>query len=258
MREAVSLDTIAARLDEAALTARATHQITHDDPGFSLSDAYAVQARLIDRRIARGERLIGVKMGFTSRAKALQMGVDDVIWGRLTDAMVVADGGVLNLGRFVHPRIEPEIAFRLGRRLSGVVTRQDAVAAVESIAPALEIIDSRYADFRFALSDVVADNSSSSALVLGPWRAPLDDVSDLAMTLAFDGVTVQAGSTAAILDDPLNALVAAARLAGDQGLALEAGWIVLAGAATPAEALRPGLTVTLDAGLLGQAKVRTQ
>jgi 2-oxo-3-hexenedioate decarboxylase len=256
MREAVTLDAIAARLDDAALTARVTHQITHDDPAFSLADAYAVQARLIDLRIARGERLIGVKMGFTSRAKALQMGVDDVIWGRLTDAMAVADGGELDLTRFVHPRIEPEIAFRLGRRLSGPVDHTEAFAAVEAVAPALEIIDSRYADFKFALADVVADNSSSSAFVLGAWRAPLADLSDIAMTLAFDGTTVQAGSTAAILDDPLNALCAAARLAGESGLPLEPGWIVLAGAATPAEALKPGVSVTLDAGPLGQVGVR--
>lgn len=257
MREAVTLDAIATRLDTAALTARATHQITHDDPAFSLADAYAVQARLIDLRAARGERLIGVKMGFTSRAKALQMGVDDVIWGRLTDAMGALDGDELDLARFVHPRIEPEIAFRLGRRLSGSVDRYEAAAAVESIAPALEIIDSRYADFKFALADVVADNSSSSAFVLGPWRAPLADISNITMTLAFDGTTVQSGSTAAILDDPLNALCAAARLAGEAGLSLEPGWIVLAGAATPAEALRPGLSVTLDAGPLGKVGVRT-
>lgn len=255
MREAVTLDAVAERLDTAALTARATHQITEDDPGFSLADAYAVQSRLIDLRVARGERLVGVKMGFTSRAKALQMGVDDVIWGRLTDAMETPDGGALDLTRFVHSRIEPEIAFRLKTRLFGAVDRAEAFAAVDAIAPALEIIDSRYADFRFALADVVADNSSSSAFVLGPWRAPLADLSDIVMTMAFDGATVQAGSTAAILDDPLNALCAAARLAADAGLALEPGWIVLAGAATPAEALKPGVHVTLDAGPLGQVGV---
>ncbi|WP_419255703.1 2-keto-4-pentenoate hydratase [Caulobacter sp. ErkDOM-YI] len=253
----MTLDAIAARLDTAALMARATHQITHDDPGFCLADAYAVQARLIDLRIGRGERLIGVKMGFTSRAKALQMGVDDVIWGRLTDAMGVLDGDELDLTHYVHPRIEPEVAFRLGRRLSGPVGREEAAAAVEAVAPALEIIDSRYADFKFAVADVVADNSSSSAFVLGAWHEPLADLSDIAMTMAFDRITVQAGSTAAILDDPLNALCAAARLAGESGLSLEPGWIVLAGAATPAEALKPGVCVTLDAGPLGQVGVRT-
>lgn len=255
MREAVTLDAIAERLDTAARTARATHQITHDDPAFALADAYATQGRLIDLRISRGERLVGVKMGFTSRAKALQMGVDDVIWGRLTDAMETLDGGRLDLGRFVHPRIEPEVAFRLSRRLSGPVDRAEATAAIEAIAPALEIIDSRYADFKFALADVVADNSSSSAFVLGAWREPLADLSDIAMTMAFNGVAVQAGSTAAILDDPLNALCAAARLAGEAGLSLEPGWIVLAGAATPAEALKSGVHVTLDAGPLGQVGV---
>ncbi len=250
------LDLIAERLDTAARTARSTGQITAEHPDFSLADAYIVQQRLIDRRIARGEKPVGMKMGFTSRAKMAQMGVSDLIWGRLTDAMQIADGGELDIARFVHPRAEPEIAFRLKAPLSGSVTLAEARAAIGEIAPAIEIIDSRYADFRFALTDVVADNSSSSAFVIGPWQAPFDDLSDIGMTLSFDGQAVQSGSTEAILGDPVQSLVEAARLTAASGVTLEAGWIVLCGAATSAEALKPGITVALDAGRLGQVEFR--
>lgn len=246
------LDHIADRLDAAATSACATGQITAEHPAFSLEDAYEVQRRLIDRRIARGERLVGVKMGFTSRAKMAQMGVSDLIWGRLTDAMEVADGGTLEIAKFVHPRAEPEIAFRLKTPLSGIITTDDAIAAIDAIAPAIEVIDSRYADFRFALTDVVADNSSSSAFAVGAWQPLSGDISDLAMTLAFDGQPVQSGSSSAILGDPIQSLVEAARLAAISGLTLEAGWIILCGAATPAEALRADIHVELDARRLGR------
>ncbi|RJF96387.1 2-keto-4-pentenoate hydratase [Sphingomonas cavernae] len=246
------LDLIAERLDTAAVTARATAQITAEHPGFALEDAYAVQHRLIERRLARGERIVGVKMGFTSRAKMVQMGVSDLIWGRLTDAMQIADDGVLDIGRFVHPRIEPEIAFRLKSRLAGPISSAEAFAAIAAVAPAMEVIDSRYADFRFALSDVVADNSSSSAFVIGTWQEPFGDLSNLGMTMSLDGRAVQFGSTGAILGNPVRSLVEAARLAAQSGLALEAGWTVLCGAATPAEALRPGIHVRLEAERLGR------
>lgn len=246
-----NLDLIADRLDKAATSACATGQITADHAEFTLEDAYLVQQKLIDRRIARGERLVGIKMGFTSKAKMIQMGVSDLIWGRLTDAMEVVDGGMLDMRRFVHPRIEPEVAFRLKSPLSGIISTEEAFAAIEAVAPAMEIIDSRYANFRFALNDVVADNSSSSAFVIGPWQAPFRPLSNLGMTMRFDGQVVQSGSTADIMGDPVLSLVEAARLAAQSGIKLEAGWIVLCGAATSAEALRAGVHVRLDSEQLG-------
>ena len=122
------------------------------EPALDLAAAYAVQHAVSRAPVARGERPTGVKLGFTSRAKMVQMGVDEVIGGRLTDAMAVADGGVVDLGRLIHPRIEPEVAFRLGRDVDpDERVRVARVAAVDAVAPALEIIDSRYADFRFSL-----------------------------------------------------------------------------------------------------------
>ncbi len=105
------LERYAEILDSAALHARATPQLTHTDPDLSVADAYLVQKLSVDRRLSRGERRIGVKMGLTSRAKMLQVGVDEVAWGRLTDAMLIEEGAAMSYARFVHPRVEPEIAF---------------------------------------------------------------------------------------------------------------------------------------------------
>tara|TARA_R110002110_G_scaffold91264_2_gene237529 strand:+ start:150000 stop:150770 length:771 start_codon:yes stop_codon:yes gene_type:complete len=249
------LNAIAAQVDDAARHATAITQLSVSGHDIALQDAYTIQALSIDRRLARGEQLVGVKMGFTSHAKMVQMGVDDLIWGRLTDAMEIPDGGSLDLSGYVHPRIEPEVAFRLKAPLSGKVSLQQAISAVEAIAPAMEIIDSRYENFKFSLVDVVADNSSSSSFVIGPWQPPLEDISDVVMRLEFDGDAVQAGSSADILGNPYLSLVEAARLAGEAGMTLQAGWVVLAGAATAAEALRPGITASVDAGILGSASV---
>jgi 2-oxo-3-hexenedioate decarboxylase len=237
-------------LDRAACEARAVPQFGE---GLDLDTAYRVQKALMARRFARGERRVGMKMGFTSRAKMLQRGVEDLIWGTLTDAMLVADGGTFALSRFIHPRVEPEIVFRLGKRLCGLVSVEEAADAVEAVAVAMEIIDSRYAAFKFSLSDVVADNSSSAALVIGAWRTDFGALNHMPMRLLFDGAVVQEGTSAAILGDPLEALVAAARLACAAGRALEPGEIVLAGAATAAEALRPGVSVRVEADGLGSA-----
>jgi len=247
------LATLAERLDTAQRSATATPQLAEP---IGLEEAYAVQQASMARRYARGERRIGIKMGFTSRAKMVQMGIAEMIWGRLTDAMLVEDGGSIDFARFVHPRVEPEIAFLLKAPLAGRVTPLAALAAVEGIAPALEIIDSRYENFRFSLTDVVADNSSSSALVVGPWSSPTVDVANLGMILEIDGVARQIGSSAAILGHPLRSLVAAARLAAAAGEPLQAGDIVMAGGATAAEALAQGQHVRVSVQTLGVAEFR--
>lgn len=243
---------IAERLDTAMRDARAVPQLSEP---LSLDQAYQVQAASLARRYARGERRVGVKMGFTSLAKMEQMGISEVIWGRLTDAMQVADGDSVPFDRFVHPRIEPEIAFLLAADLPGEVSEAEAHGALAGVAPALELIDSRYANFRFSLSDVVADNSSSSAFVVGPWQTPFADLADLGFSMAIDGEAKQAGSSAAILGDPIRSLVRAARLAAAAGEPLKAGDIVMAGGATAAEALGPGNRVTLDVDRLGSVSV---
>jgi 2-oxo-3-hexenedioate decarboxylase len=250
MREAL-LQELASRLDEAATDAKPIAQLSNEVT-LTLPEAYAVQALTVARRLSRGDSRVGMKMGFTSRAKMAQMGVHSMIWGRLTRGMVEEEGGVLKHARYIHPRVEPEVAFLLKKRLVGRVTGPEALSAVEAIAPALELIDSRYRDFKFSVADVIADNSSSSSLVVGPWQSPATDFSNLGIVLSLNGAPKQIGSTAAILGSPLRSLVAAAALVAEGGEALEPGSIVMAGGATAAEALAPGTRVLLEMERLGR------
>jgi 2-oxo-3-hexenedioate decarboxylase len=243
----------AAVLDAAASGAAPVAQLTAAAP-LTLDAAYEVQRLLTERRTAHGERLSGVKLGFTSRTKAAQMGVFDVIFGRLTDAMHLPDGARVALGCYVHPRAEPEVAFRLAVDVRPG-DHVDPEAAVDAVAPALEIIDSRYRDFRFTLEDVVADNTSAAGYVLGPWT-PLAMAGDLAnrgVRLEVDGRIAETGSTAAILGHPLRAVHAALRRARFLGHTLHAGDVLLAGAATPAVALTPGSHIEATVTGLGRA-----
>ena len=236
------INKLAETVDNAALKARAITQLSEKTP-ITVEEGYAIQAAAFGRRLARGEKQIGVKMGFTSRAKMIQMGLSDLVWGRLSDQMLIEDGTEIDLKNYVHPRVEPELAFLLKKPLEGRVSASEALAAVEAVAPAMEIIDSRYHNFKFSLADVVADNSSSSGFVLGAWQSPNADLTNLGMVLEFNGRPVQIGSSAAILGQPVRSLAAASRLSTDSRKRLEAGWIVMAGGATAAEALKPGIYV---------------
>ncbi len=241
-------------VDEAARTAGAIPQFT-ETMTLGVEEAYAIQALSLERRFGRGERLAGVKMGLTSRAKMAQVGVDEVIWGRLTDAMRLEEGGSLSKKKYVHPRIEPELAFVMKRDLCGEVSAAEALSAVEAIAPAMEVIDSRYRNFKFALPDVIADNSSSSGFVVGNWGRPDQDFANLGIVVEVNGKAVQIGSTAAILGHPIRSLVAAARAAAPIG-GLKAGWIILAGGATAAHSLSVGEYIRTTIQNLGSVAIK--
>jgi 2-oxo-3-hexenedioate decarboxylase len=174
-----------------------------------------------------------------------------VIWGRLTDAMREEEGGTVSIGRFVHPRVEPEIAFLMKRPLSGNVSAMEAMEAVAAVAPALEIIDSRYKAFKFDLGDVIADNSSSSGFVIGQWSDRTVDIANLGMVMSVDGRAAEIGSSAAILGHPVRSLVAAARMVAEAGERLDEDDIVLAGGATAAVPLKVGQAITLEVEKLG-------
>lgn len=237
-------------VDEAARTATEIPQFSDTTP-LTVDQAYAVQALSLQRRYKRGERRIGMKMGLTSRAKMVQVGVSDMIWGRLTDAMREEEGGTVSIAKYVHPRVEPEIAFLMKAPLSGKVSALEAMAAVGGVAAALEIIDSRYKAFKFDVGDVIADNSSSSGFVIGDWASPETDISNLGIVLSINGKPGEIGSSASILGHPVRSLVAAARMVAAQGERLEAGDIVLAGGATAAISMVPGQAVTLEVEKLG-------
>ncbi|WFE41879.1 4-oxalocrotonate decarboxylase [Micromonospora sp. WMMD998] len=246
---------IAEKLGAAADTATAIPQLAAET-GLDVDAAYAVQEALVRRRLDRGERLVGLKMGLTSKAKMAQVGVDEVIWGRLTDEMRVPDGGTVDTTGFIHPRVEPEVAFLLDRLPDPGEPVGSFTRAVRAVAPAIELIDSRYANFTFSLPDVIADNTSAAAFAIGPWSPVPDGLDNLGVLLEIDGRVAQAGSTAAILGDPRRALDEGLRLAGRHGVRLRRGWVFLAGAATAAVPLRPGAHVRAVVERLGSASLK--
>jgi 2-oxo-3-hexenedioate decarboxylase len=247
---------LAAALQQARLARQAIPQV--DAPWLDPDAAYAVQHAGIALRQAAGERPCGAKMGFTSRAKMAQMGVHEMIIGQLTDAMQVEDGGAFVRAAAIHPRVEPEVAMLLGRELHAVEHAWQLASAVQALAPAMEIIDSRYANFRFSLAAVVADNTSGCGFVLGPWRRVPESLDNLGMVMQFDGRTRQAGSSAAILGNPWRALHAAWQLARRHGIRVGEGSVLLAGAATAAEALPPHGHVQAEVAGLGRVSFRVE
>ena len=244
-------------VDNAALTLNEIGMLTADEPELTIERAYDVQEASIARRITRGERLVGMKMGLTSRAKMEQMGVHEPIYGRLTSSMVLPDGGSVGLAGLIHPRIEPEVAFIMKRDLHGPVTPAQALDAVAGVCAALEIIDSRYRDFKFTLPDVVADNTSAVLFVLGSTLVPADRVNlgNLGMVMTVNGAIVETGSSAAIYEHPARLLAELANMLARRGKGLEAGQVVLAGGATAAIALKAGDHVRVDVDELGSAEI---
>jgi len=247
----IDAELLAEELDEALLARREIAPLTKTHGEFDLATAYRVQERGIALRLKRGEKIVGYKMGLTSAAKRLQMNLGAPIYGVLTDAMRAR--GELRAGEGVHPKIEPEIAFVTRRELHGRLTRAQALDALEAVAPALEVLDSRFVGFKyFSLPDVVADNCSSWKFALGPLQKPRE-TGGLRMQMSVDGVVKQQADSNDISGNPLESLV---QLAAMLPHPLPAGSIVLAGAATVAEPLRAGMKVKLLVDELGEMEVR--
>lgn len=227
---------------------------TDDWPELDLATGYEIQDLNLRARLERGERLIGVKLGLTSRAKQQRMGVHFPFVAWLTDAMVLPVGDPVPLGRLIHPRIEPELVFVMGERLEGPgVTCAQAMSAVESVWGGAEVIDSRYQDFRFTAGDVAADNASSGAFVTGPNGLPPSalDLATEAVLVEVDGVIVDSATGAAVQGHPGEALALAANDLASRGHAIEAGWIVLTGGMTDAVFCPPGTSVAMHFSNLG-------
>ena len=249
---------VAASLLTSERTRTARTSIQAEWPGLTLDVAYAAQDIALADRRSRGETITGVKLGLTSRAKQRQMGVDapSVAW--LTDSMALPAGLPIPRDRLIHPRAEPEIAFILGRPLTGPgVTAAQALSAVEYVAGAIEIIDSRYSGFKFTLADAVADNNSSGVYVTGPVLRRVDEV-DLSLEaclLEVDGDIHDTATGSAVLGHPAEALAFAANTFGARGTSLEAGWVVLTGGMTDAVAVDPGSRVSAHFTSLGSITV---
>jgi 2-oxo-3-hexenedioate decarboxylase len=240
---------LAEELDQALLEKRELQPLEKTHGPFSLDDAYRVQSSGVTRRAARGERPCGFKMGLTSEAKRRQMKLGSPVFGVLTDKMALGDGEKLPVESGIHPKAEPEIFFVTARELRGPVSLEQAAAAVAQVGAALEVLDSRYQGFQyFSLPDVVADNASSWRYVLSSKTRALGELQldRVRMQLFVDGQLSQEAPGSAISGHPLLSLVQLCELLAAQGRALPAGSLVLAGAATAAVQLKPGMEVRLE------------
>lgn len=215
-------------------------------PDLTVDDAYRIQKVNIRRRVKAGERVVGHKVGLTSEAMQRQLGVDQPDFGVITDAMVIGDGGKFAVDALIVPRVEAEFAFRIGRDLPPSPTLDELTDAVDGVALALEIIDSRVADWKIGLIDTIADNASSARIVHGEFVLPLGSrltaLPDTVITLDRDGEPVGAGPGSAVLGGPLLSLHWLATTIGAYGDGFAAGEVVLAGAVAAAVPLTPDAT----------------
>ena len=254
--EAAVADELLACEDER----RARAPFSDEWPTLDVQTGYRIQDLTLRRRLDRGEELTGVKLGLTSKAKQARMGVSTPFVAWLTDAMVLAPGDSVPLSRLIHPRIEPELVFVMRERLEGPgVTAERALEAVALVRGGLEVIDSRYTDFRFTAGDVVADNASSGAYLVGETSlAPNElDLAAETVEVLVDGEVVDRATGAAVLGHPAEALALAANELAQRGLAVDAGWTVLTGGMTDAVTAVPGSTITCRFGHLGEVTIST-
>lgn len=228
-------------------------------PEMTVQDAYAVQQRLMARRLAAGEKVIGKKIGVTSQAVMDMLGVFQPDFGWLTDAMVYNEGESIPMQRLIQPKAEGEIAFVLRKTLKGPgVTVADVLAATEGVMACFEIVDSRIEDWKIRIQDTVADNASCGVFVLGDRLVDVRDV-DLAtcgMVLEKNGEIVVTGAGAAALGHPANAVAWLANTLGAHGTALEAGEVVLSGSLGAMVPVKTGDNLRVTIGGIGGCSVR--
>lgn len=252
------IDSVATELLACEAERRDRVKFTDEWPELDVETGYQIQDETLRRRLERGEKLIGVKLGLTSRAKQRRMNVDTPFVAWLTDDMILPAGDPVPQHKLIHPRIEPEIVFVMRDKLEGPgVTCAQAMAAVEYVVGGAEIIDSRYKDFKFTAGDVVADNASSGAFVTTGVTLTPDQV-DLALEAVIvevDGEVVYTATGAAVQGHPGEALALAANDLAKRGLAIEAGMIVLTGGITDAVFAPPGSSVNVHFANLGSVYI---
>ncbi|MBN3787608.1 2-oxo-3-hexenedioate decarboxylase [Burkholderia sp. Ac-20353] len=253
------VDALATRLDDCARDARDTPKITDTHPEMDWDDAYAVQDAIRGKQITRGARIVGYKAGLTSHAKMRQMGVNTPVFGFLTDIYTLPEGGECDTAALIHPKVEPEIAFVTKAELKGPGCHIGAVlAATDFVVAGIEVIDSRYRDFKFDLKSVVADNTSAARFVVGGRPLAVDgvDLRTLGVVLEKNGQPVAFGAGAAVLGHPAAAIAMLANHLGARGEAIPAGSVILSGGITEAVAVAAGDSVTLRVQDIGSVGLR--
>jgi len=250
---------LADELWEAERTRQPIEPLTDRDPDLDIDDAYAIQTHNIDRRLAEGARVGGRKIGLTSRGMQELLGVGEPDFGVLLDDMFVEDGDEIPIGSMLQPRIEAELAFIMETDLAGPgVTTANALAAIAGVLPAVEIVDSRIADWRIKLIDTVADNASSGRVVVGGRLRKVTEV-DLrliGMVISRNGEVIDTGAGAAALGNPARCVAWLANKLGSFGATLRAGDVVLPGAVHRMVPVRPGDVFRAEYAHLGAVTAR--
>ncbi len=248
-------------LYDALRTRRTLAPLTERWPDITIEDAYHVSLRMVRRRIEDdGERIIGKKIGVTSRAVQEMLGVFQPDFGYLTDKMLYPNGGPMPISELlIQPRAEAEIAFKLHEELNGPgVTNEDVIDATEYVMPCFEVVDSRIRDWKIKIEDTVADNASCGLFVLGDEHvAPTGlDFPNLRMRVFKNGQPLSEGLGSAALESPLNCVSWLANTLSQFGITLKAGDIVLSGSLVPLEPVVAGDEMRLELEGVGTASVR--
>jgi 2-oxo-3-hexenedioate decarboxylase len=250
---------LAEHLENAELTARDVTMITGEHPQMDWDDAYAIQDEIRRRKEARGHKTAGLKAGLTSFAKMKQMGVSTPVFGFVSDYMARPDGGEIKVSELIHPKVEAEICVVTKAPLKGPGCHMAAVmAAVDFVLPAVEIIDSRYRDFKFDLKSVIADNTSASRFVIGGRMRDLGDLDlrNLGVVLEKNGEVVSMAAGAAVLGHPLTAVAMLANHLGARGQEIPAGTFIMTGGVTEAIPVEAGDNVAVRFQDLGTVSMR--
>jgi 2-keto-4-pentenoate hydratase len=244
-------------LRQAQMTGKAIAPLTSGPTAPTMLDAYEIQMVNVRFRLAAGVRVIGKKVGLTSKAMQQFLGVSEPDYGHLFDDMLFDQEAALPIGAFLQPKIEAEIAFIMGETLTGPgVTAADVLRTAAAVVPSFEIVDSRIANWKIKIEDTIADNGSSGALVLGSKLIPVDavDLKYVGMVLEKNGQIVETAAGAAVLGHPALAVAWLANKLGSMEISLGKGEIVLAGALTKALEVAPGDVFTATFGGLGSVK----
>ena len=250
----MGLQEIADEIYQHQSQASELEKITLRYDGLTVDDAYEIQRLTIDNALRQGDGIVGWKMGLTSKAKQVSVGVDEAIYGRLLSSMEL-DSSELTLEGLIHPRVEPEIAFVFKKRLQGPkITPRDVWLATECVMPALEVIDSRYKNFSFTLIDVVADNASSAKFLVAnqaysPYQFQWDEVG---VVMRRNGEVMQTGAGAAVLGHPVRSVVSLVEMLHRTGHAIEPGMVVLTGGIAEAIHIHPGDRIQVEFDQMGE------
>ena len=232
---------------------------TDDDPSLGMADGYAIQRELIELLLADGDRIVGHKVGLTSKPMQKMVGVDSPDYGPVLASTIYRDGDTIPAGRFIAPKIEAEIVFVIGERLEGPgVTVTQAHAAIAGAVAAMEIVDSRIADWRIKLADTVADLASNGAMATSSRIVPITDIDTrlIGMTLTRNGELIDTGAGAAALGDPVAVVAWLANVLGGDGVALDPGHLIMTGALHAAVPMTPGDVFRAEFDRLGPITVR--